>query len=252
MNMLKIISGNYECDERTYIDKDGAEMFSSYKLLFVALNASGFNSWVVLNFLVKEITELKIVKTGRGLISLSFRCGVKLVNTVEVPQYVKFTCTKSHKKGSLEKIGREYGLRPELPKGENERSVINKSNFADLKSFWEPYFKSDVLCLASLKVRPSMEVQKVSGFDIKDCLTEAILGWKYFGNYKENRQLHTFNDKYVTDYIRKSVKSGRVAALNRFFESHQCEEKLNTIKKHSKIYDNEISNMVNEYLEYVI
>ena len=114
MNMLKYISENYEGDERTYIDKDGDEIFSSYRLLLVAHNISGFDSWVVLNSLVKDITELKIIKTARGLISLSFRCGVKIVNTSEVPQYVKFTCSKSHIKGSLEKIGIEYGLQPEL------------------------------------------------------------------------------------------------------------------------------------------
>ena len=61
----------------TCTDKDGGEIVSSYRLLLVAHNSSGFVSWVVLNSLVKEITELKIIKTGRGLISLSFRCGVK-------------------------------------------------------------------------------------------------------------------------------------------------------------------------------
>ena len=116
MNMLKYISGNYEGDERTYIDKDGDEIVSSNRPLLVAHNSSGFDSWLVLNSLVKEITELKIIKTARGLISLSFRCGVKIVYTCEVPQYVKFTCAKSHIKASLERIGREYGLQPELLK----------------------------------------------------------------------------------------------------------------------------------------
>ena len=72
--------------------KDGDKIVSSYRLLLVAHNSSGFDSWVVLNSSVKEITELKIIKTARGLISLSFRCGVKLVNNVEIPQNVKFTC----------------------------------------------------------------------------------------------------------------------------------------------------------------
>ena len=129
MNMLKHISENYDGDERTYVDKDGDELVSSYRLLLVAHNSSGFDSWVVLNSLVKDITELKILKTARGLISLSFRCGFKIVNKVEVPQYVKFTCTKSPIKGSLEKIGKEYGLQPELLKGEIDHSVINKNNF---------------------------------------------------------------------------------------------------------------------------
>ena len=75
------------------------------------------------------------------MISLSFRCGVKVVITVEVPQYVKVTCTKSQIKRSLEKISREYGLHPKLLRGKIEHSVINKSNFADLGHIWEPNFK---------------------------------------------------------------------------------------------------------------
>ena len=251
MNMLKYISENYDGDERTYIDKDGDEIISSYRLLLVAHNSSGFDSWVVLNSSVKEITDLKIIKTARGLISLSFRCGVKIVNTCEVPQYVKFTCSKSHIKGSLNKIGKEYGLQPELLKGEIEHSIINKNNFVELRHIWQPYLISDVLCLAFIYTRHSMEMQKMSGFGIKDCLTEASLGWKCFGTYNKDREFYTFNDKYVRSFIRKSIKGGRVAALNRYFESNQCEEILNTIKKHLKTKDNEISDIVEEYLKYI-
>ena len=139
----------------------------------VAHNSSGFDSWVVLNSLVKEITELKITKSARGLISLPFRCGLKMVNTVEVPQYVKITCTKSHIKGSLEKISREYGLQPELLKGEIEHSVIYKSNFADLRHIWVPNLRLYVLCFAFIYAKHSMEMPKMRGFGIKDCLTEA-------------------------------------------------------------------------------
>ena len=195
MNMLKYISENYDGDERTYFDKDGDEIISFYRLLLLAHNSSGFDSWVVLNSLIKDITDLKIIKTARGLISLSFRCGFKIVNTVEVPQYVKFTCSKSHIKGSLEKIGREYNLQPELLKGEIEHSIINKNNFAELRHIWEPYLISDVLCFAFIYARHSMEMQKMSGFGIKDCLTEASLGWKCFGTYNKDREFYTFNNK---------------------------------------------------------
>ena len=167
MDMLKYISENDDGDKKTYIDKDGDEIISSYRLLLLAHNSSGFDSWVVLNSLVKEITDLKIIKTTRGLISLSFRCGVKIVNTCEVPQYVKFTCSKSHIKGSLEKIGREYNLQPELLKGEMYHSIINKNNFAELRHVWEPYLISDVLCLAFIYARHSMEMQKMTGFGSK-------------------------------------------------------------------------------------
>ena len=251
MNMLKYISENYEGDERTCIDKDGDEIVSSYRLLLVAHNSSGFDSWVVLNSSIKEITDLKIIKTARGLISLSFRCGVKIVNTVEVPQYVKFTCSKSHIKGSLENIGKEYGLQPELLEGEIEHSGIKKNSFVALKHIWEPYLKLDVLCLAFIYARHSMEMQKMPGFGIKDCLTEASLGWKCFGTYNKNKEFYTFNDKYVRDFIRKSIKGGRVGAFIRYFESKQCEEILNIIKNHLKLNNNEISNIVDEYLKFI-
>ena len=185
------------------------------------------------------------------MISLSFRCGVKIVNTSEVPQYVKFTCSKSHIKTSLEKIGREYGLQPELLKGEIEHSIINKNNFLELRHIWEPYLISDALCVAFIYARNSMEMQKMTGFGIKDCLTEASLGWKCFGTYNKDKEFYTFNDKYVRDFIRKSIKGGRCGAFIRYFESNQCEEILNTIKKHLKINDNEISNIIDKYLKYI-
>ena len=251
MNTLKYISENYDGDERTYIDKDGDEIVSSYRLSLVAHKSSGFDSWVVLNSLVKELTDLKIIKTARGLISLSFRCGVKIVNTCEIPQYVKFSCSKSHIKGSLEKIGREYGLQPELLKGEVEHSVINKNNFIELKHIWEPYLISDVICLAFIYARHSMQMQKMSGFGIKDRSTQASLGWKCFRTYNKDREFYTFNKKYVRDFIRKSIKGGRCGAFIRYFESSQCENILNIIKKYLKINDNEISNIIDKYLKYI-
>ena len=98
----------------------GMRQLACIEFYLVALDASVLDSWVELNSLVKEITELKIINTAKGLISLSFRCGFQIVNTVEVPQYVKFTYSKSHTNGSLEKIGREYGPQPELLNGEIE------------------------------------------------------------------------------------------------------------------------------------
>ena len=94
--MLKYLSENYEGDRRTYNDKDGDEINSSYRLLLVAHNASGFHRWVVLNFLNKERTVIRIIKTARRLLSIPFWCGVEIVISVEVPQKVKFTGTESH------------------------------------------------------------------------------------------------------------------------------------------------------------
>ena len=69
--------------------------------------------------------------------------------------------------------------------------------------------------------------------------------------YDKDREFYTFNDKYVHSFIRKSIKGGRCGAFIRYFESNQCEEILNTIKKHSKINDNEISNIIDKYLKQI-
>ena len=103
-----------------------------------------------------------------------FRCGVKIVRTVEEPQYVKLACINC----SLEKIGRNSGLQPELLIGEIDHSVTKKSYFADLGHIWESYPSLDVVCLAFINARLSMEIQNMSGLGIKDCLVEACLGWK--------------------------------------------------------------------------
>ena len=107
--------------------------------------ASGNDSWAEQNSLVEETTELRLLKITGGLISVSFQCGVEIINTVGVPQYVKILCTESHEKYSLEKTGRDYGFQPELFKREIEHSVDNKSVFADLKHTWEQNLKLDVL-----------------------------------------------------------------------------------------------------------
>ena len=105
--------------------------------------------------------------------SLSTWCGAKVFFTNEVPQYVKFNCTKSQIKGFSGKIGREYGFQFEPLRGEIEHSVFNKSSFADLRHIWEPYPKLDVLCLVCTDARHSIELQNMSGFGVKNCLKET-------------------------------------------------------------------------------
>ena len=89
-----------------------------------------------------------------------------------------------------------------------------------------------MLCSGFIIARHSTEMQNRTGFGIKVCLREPSLGWKCFGTYKSGREFYAFNDKYVRNFIRKSIKGAGVADLNRYFESNQCEEILNIIEKH--------------------
>ena len=106
------------------------------------------------------------------MISLLFLLGSKIVIKVEVPQYVKFTCTKSHEKGSLEKIVEEYSFQAELPKREIEHSFYIK-NCSSPKHIWQRFLKLYVLCLAFIHARHSIEKKNMTVFVIKDYLTEA-------------------------------------------------------------------------------
>ena len=58
-------------------------------------------------------------------------------------------------KGSLEKVGRENSLRTQLPKGDLEHSLFNRSYYISLKHVWEPYLWLYVLCLAFINARHS-------------------------------------------------------------------------------------------------
>ena len=51
--------------------------------------------------------------------------------------------------------------------------------------------------------------------------------------------------------LRKSIKGGKKTALNRYFESNQCEELLNTTKELLKLNDIEVFNIVYECLRNV-
>ena len=107
-----------------------------------------------------------------------------------------------------------------------------------------------MLWLAFIYATHSMEMQKMGGFGFKDCLPEASLGWKLFGKYNENQEFCTCNDKYVRFFVRKSIKVWSVRALNRYFESNQCEEILNISNKNLNLNDYVISNTADDILKY--
>ena len=120
--------------------------------------------------LERKIEDLKIIKTARGLSSFSFRYGVKIVKTVQISQCGKFTRTLSILSGCLDKIGREYGLQPEIFKGLINHSEITKYNCKVLRHNGKPYLESDVL-LAFIYARHAMVMQKITMIGIKETIT---------------------------------------------------------------------------------
>ena len=59
-----------------------------------------------------------------------------------------------------------------------------------------------------------------------------------------------FKVRFVRDFVRKWVESGRVAAINISFKSNHCEKILGTTEKKFFKVDNKISITVDEYLTY--
>ena len=76
-------------------------MLSSYKYQTVGYNASGLDNYIVINSLPGSYKCIKIIKTSRGSLRLSFKAGSVIEGDREIPKYVKFVCSKCHTSVSL-------------------------------------------------------------------------------------------------------------------------------------------------------
>ena len=133
-------------------------------------NASGFDNAVVSNSLPKEYTDknMKITKTSRGILKLSFRFETVYEDGIEKPQYMKFVCSKVHTSGSLKKIQKDYIIQPQLIKGEIDHILITLSNYKEHEKIWNPYLIDDVLGLATVVAKHGNKVKKKQVFRLKD------------------------------------------------------------------------------------
>ena len=61
----------------------------------------------------------------------------------------------------------------------------------------------------------------------------------------------TFQKKDVRDFLRKTIKSGKVCAFNTYFESKHFDEIFLTIRKHLNIFDNKISTVIDKCHDFL-
>ena len=73
-----------------------------YNLYLIAQNGSGFDSYGVLNNLPQWRSVVKLIKNGRGIVSLKIFNGYVDENK-KIPQYVHFRCGRVHINQSLKK-----------------------------------------------------------------------------------------------------------------------------------------------------
>ena len=106
--------------------------------------------------------------------------------------------------GSLDKIGREYGLQTEFLKGEINNSKITNYIYNELRIVWKLCSKPKILCVDFVYARHALEEQKMTNVIIKEPLTEDSLGWKCFGLYNKKRKFYKFKKTYEIIYAVKS------------------------------------------------
>ena len=245
VQMVEYINKNYTGDKIIHRNKSGVNIVKSYRTTLVAHNSSGFDSYIILNNLLKNTAlSSKIIKTDRGIIKLQFNSG-KINNT---PQYIKIVCSRSHISGSLAVIGREYSVQPQLLKSEMDQTKITMDNYMSLEHEWISYLELDCLSLAFVYARHVMEMKKISNVSVKQCLTEAALGWSILGTYIKNKEFYTSNDKYVRHFIRRSIYGGRVIALKKRFISGEYDNIILTIMNYFNCTEQEA---LPTYLKYI-
>ena len=223
-----------------------------YNLQMHAHNGSGFDTWIILDNLPcdKHIVG-DIIKNGKGIISMKIFNGYIAKNNKQIPQYLVFRCGMTHLNYSLKKLGKTFKLPKEILKTEMNHDDIDGNIWRDKKDEWLPFVKNDVLCTSYFYARYNKNMEEITGFSMKDCLSLPGLGWKYFNSLRteEDEPIFTYNDKYMRWFVRQSIKGGRVCSFNQYYKSKHCDDIL-------KIINNELAvkgtvyDTIEAYMEY--
>ena len=252
--MIKYITTNYKGKPKYFKDKNGDFKISSYRYQLIGHNASGFDNAIVLNSLSKESTNknTKIILTSRGFLKISFKVGTVYEDDREIPQKMKFVCSKVHISGSLKKIQKEYNNQPQLIKSEIDQNLITLSNYKEHEHLRKPYLTDNVLGLAAVVAKHGDKIQQLTGVSFKNSLTESSLAWSTLGRYikQSGKTFYTPKNKNLRDFIHKTVHGGRVVALNRKFVSTSFNQIVNILRKYlGKEY--EISTLFEIYFRQI-
>ena len=66
-----------------------------------------------------------------------------------------------------------------------------------------------------------MNMEQITNFGMKNCLSLPSLGWKYYNSMREEddadiEPIYSYNDKYMRHFVRQSIKGGKVGAFNQY------------------------------------
>ena len=206
----------------------------------IAHVGSGFDSYVVLNNLPQWRSVVKLIKNGRGIVSLKIFNGYVDQNK-KIPQYVHFRCGRVRINKSLKKIGESYKLQPWLSKQEMEHDEIYEDSWEEKENEWLSYVKNDVLSTAFCYDRYTTGMEELTEVGMKNSLTLPSLANKFFNSLRDENDepIYTYTDPFMRKFVRKSIKGGRCNAFNQRYESEISDEVFNIISKELNVNGNE-------------
>ena len=137
-------------------------------------------------------------------------------------------------------------------KGEINHDLIFFGNYKDYENSWKPYLIDDVLGLAYVIAKHGNRTQNITGVSYKKSLTEASSGWSCSGRYlkEDNRVLYTTKNRFVRNFIEKTIHGGIVLACNEKFVSKSFQEVVNVLEKFYGI-DLELSVIFEKFFKHI-
>ena len=141
-------------------------------------------------------------------------------------------------------------MQPQLIKGEIDHNLIPLSNYKEHKKLWKPYLVDDVLGLAAVVAKHGKKIQKKTGVSFENSLTDSSLAGSILCRHiRESRKsFYKPKNKYVRNFVHKTVHGARVVAVNRKFTSNLFNQIVDILRKH---FGNEqkISTIVGKNLQ---
>ncbi|ESP02769.1 hypothetical protein LOTGIDRAFT_156714 [Lottia gigantea] len=176
-------------------------------------------------------------------------------------QHINFTCSYQHESSSLAAWGDSSNLPANLRKiADVDIAKYTQDNWEELRHEWEPYAKRDTLCLGACLLKYNQVMKEVVNQNISNNLTAPSLslkGWYYLYHYdkemveeewyettrmvakhteKENiEKVYSHTNPFIRNFIRRSIKGGRVSANRKSFETNKMDEICNVLKEYTEL-----------------
>ncbi|ESO97230.1 hypothetical protein LOTGIDRAFT_174513 [Lottia gigantea] len=191
-------------------------------------------------------------------------------------QNISFTCSYQHEKSSLAAWGNSSNLPANLRKiADVDIAKYTQDNWEELRDEWEPYAKRHTLCPGACLIKYNQVMKEVVNQNISNNLTAPSLslkGWYYLYHYdkemveeewyettrmvpkhteKENvEKVYSHTNPFIRNFIRRSIKGGRVSANRKSFETNKMDEICNVLKVYISQSDTKSNNIIDLFKEY--